>query len=390
MDLKKEIELNKKILIVLVLIGVITFSLYTSYALFQASVKLDNVVEIHTASELPGPTAVKVLKEKLGTPTYIIGVTNDNEYTTDANADIREYRFSGSIVKNYLYFNCDADVDASTARTKCELWRIIGIFKDENGDEHLKITKEGTIGGFPESYVIGGATYKIMSSDASHAYWNSSDSQGLKNDWATSGLQYWLNTKNDDQNTPGYLSKLKGNTENMIADMKYYLGTVTAETNGLAYINDTPKEAYANERDVEECVENTGESYDKSGCKVWSGNKATWTGKIGLMYPSDYGFSASSGDWDKSMKEFTTKSISWLNSATHPSYNEEYLISPSSYNNSYVTGWRSNYDVWGVSTKESMVYVRPCLYLKSDVTFLDGGEGTKTNPYILDASKYSS
>ena len=53
MDLKKEIALNKKILIILVLISVLTIGVNVSYSLFQASVKLDNVVEIHTAEEFP-------------------------------------------------------------------------------------------------------------------------------------------------------------------------------------------------------------------------------------------------------------------------------------------------------------------------------------------------
>ena len=50
LDLKREVNLNKKFILILVLVCVLTIGLYTSYAYFQISVIQNNVVVLQTAS----------------------------------------------------------------------------------------------------------------------------------------------------------------------------------------------------------------------------------------------------------------------------------------------------------------------------------------------------
>ena len=50
LDLKSEVNLNKKFILILVLVCVLTIGLYTSYAYFQITVIQNNVVVLQTAS----------------------------------------------------------------------------------------------------------------------------------------------------------------------------------------------------------------------------------------------------------------------------------------------------------------------------------------------------
>ena len=153
-----------------------------------------------------------VIKDTIGKAGGVIGVKADNSSTTNADDEVREYRYSGNDdIKNYIYFNCDADATEEDASSKCELWRIVGIFKDDKGAEHLKIVRNAIlIGIFPETYTISGTTYNIKgSSDNTNTFWNKNISGTENNDWTTAGLMYWLNTEEDEteeEANKGYLS----------------------------------------------------------------------------------------------------------------------------------------------------------------------------------------
>ena len=71
-DLKKEIEINKRVMIIVALLTVITIGMYSSYALFDFTVTKDNIVEIHTSSkmELPSVTPNKPLLSANMIPVY--------------------------------------------------------------------------------------------------------------------------------------------------------------------------------------------------------------------------------------------------------------------------------------------------------------------------------
>ena len=159
-------------------------------------------------------TGVETIKNTIGQPGGVIGVTNDGTSTTEESNNIREYRYSGVDVNNYVTFNEEA-------------WRIIGVFKDENNIEHLKIVRNEVLSDiFPDNYKINNINYKIKG-DNHNAYWyNNGDD---KNDWTTAGIQYWLNTEEDETETvtnKGYLSYLNDISIKMIENNKYYLGSV--------------------------------------------------------------------------------------------------------------------------------------------------------------------
>ena len=92
------------------------------------------------------------LKNTLGQSNGVIGVTTSNTKKTTESSDIREYRYSGSSVNNYIYFNCTSSTQSSS---NCETWRIIGVFKDENDEEEIKIVRNEVLNNvFPETYTV--------------------------------------------------------------------------------------------------------------------------------------------------------------------------------------------------------------------------------------------
>ena len=77
-----------------------------SYAYFEKNVKTGVKLKITTLDKMPSKYAVDTIKATLGSTGGAIGVTNDSEPVTNESDNIREYRYSGLDVNNYIYFNC--------------------------------------------------------------------------------------------------------------------------------------------------------------------------------------------------------------------------------------------------------------------------------------------
>ena len=116
------------------------------------------------------------------------------------------------------------------------------------------------------------------------------------------------------------------------------------------------------------------------GTTTYSGNALSWTGKVGLMYPSDYGYAAGNScatgtdlySYDSSCykKDWLCNSSGW-----------QWLMSPYS-------GY--SFRAWGVYSTGHVDYnsgvgtaglVSPVFYLTSDVN-ITGGTGTSSDPLI--------
>ncbi len=275
--------------------------------------------------------ATEMLKAKLGTDGLIGIPTTCSEEScepiTDKSADkstIREYRYSGETVNNYVYFNC-SDSTSEQNSSNCETWRIIGIFKDDSENEHMKIVRNSV--------------------SSSSMVWNSSNNPS----WTSSEVNTYLNGS--------YLTSLTSKAQNMIyEEAKWYLGKVTYEA--------TTVNLYTQERSTSD--------YNP------------WTGKIGLMYPSDYGYSVDSSYWTTKtgISGFTSTVVgtSWLYKTANPA--GEWFLSPSSYGSNYVALWGSSGRVYYYIAS---VYcgVRAAIYLKSTVQITGNNDGSLTAPYTL-------
>jgi len=326
---------------------------------------------------------VSAVKARYGTDTSLVAINTDGDLY-DGTGEIREYRYSGPTANNYVYFDTNGD----GVKDANEVWRVVGVFKDtvkdEEGnvvndaegnptyEEEVKLVRNTMLQSseMPTSYLINGTTYTIKS--VSYAYWNNVPSGTYpstnKNDWTTGGLQYYLNTEKDENETAnaGYLSYLTEEAKEQISPTTYYLGIVD-------YNVSTVKLSYNQERDA---------------TRLWSGNQASWDGLIGLMYTSDYGYSASNTYWETDMYGWNSaesdgvkaSTTSWLyQTANHSTY--EWLLSPSSYGAHTAMYWNSLGYVNDGNVGNNYG-VRPVLNLKSEAMAVTGA-GTSEDPFTV-------
>ena len=264
-----------------------------------------------------------------------------NLATDDADNNVR---YIGANPSNYVYFNC-SDYNNPTADT-CELWRVIGVFnnitKSDGSKENLvKIIRDESIG---------------------EIAWDDNN----VNDWSTATLQQNLNSGTY------YTTTLKNDTtRNAIEEVVWNLGgtgNFTSASNGLA------SHFYGNER----------------GTTVYSGRPTTWTGKIGLMYPSDYGYATGGGTTkDRAAclaKELFNWKVSDFSDCKENDYlldvnNLQWTLAPRLVNADavfFVDGGGSVY----INTAYTTFAVRPALFLNSNIQ-VDKGTGEKSNPYTF-------
>ena len=270
------------------------------------------------------------------------GVDGDNGiYYHDADlansAGDNSYRYAGANPNNYVCFGSDASTCPSD-----NLYRIIGVFGSEVKlikADYPTTSQTGTGGAYSNTYSgvgFSSGNYKGNQSLSSVGvyYWNP-----ISNIWSSSSLTTTnLNTNFLDSLGPEYSNKIASHT--------WYVGGHT--TNGA-----TPKEFY---------------NAESSG--------TTWSGKIGLMYVSDYGYAASNNYWRTNMNSYNSASGSnWMYMGLY-----EWTISRYSRYSDYAffvydTGYVYYY--YGINHA-----VRPSFYLNSDVTYVSG-DGSKNSPIIV-------
>ena len=266
-------------------------------------------------------------------------------------------RFIGADPNNYVSFNG-------------ELWRIIGVFNNiDNGsgtkETRIKIIRDEPIGKYSWDY----------------------DSTGsFHNDWATSTLMNLLNNgAYYNRTTESYYNAsttaiiVDFSTTGLTSDAKSMIGNAVWNLGGSSTDDDvTASMFYERER----------------GTTVYTGRPTTWTGQIGLMYPSDYGYATSGGSSTDRESCLNIDLYHWYKSSS-PSY-------PDCYNNDWL--YDSSNNQWTLTSDSSssravfIVYntgfvsfvntalaneaVSPALYLSSNV-IISGGTGSSSDPYQL-------
>ena len=267
-----------------------------------------------------------------------------NHPATAQTPALTDYRYIGDNPKNYVKFNCDEDGE------NCETWRIIGVFNSDDGTGHIrqrvKLIREK-----------GFNTKK---------QWNSTDI----NNWSSSSLNSFLN--DDYYNRTGDAASfgIKDFPRTMIYSNKYYLG-------GRKYDGTT---RYGT----------TDDMYDwERGTQVYNGNPTYYISNIGLIYPSDFYYIFSNGITDYCFNYpgscFSNLTYNWLflTNTTDNSGVKESIWTLSTINdNSYAALYvYSGGTLYSAHTNTNFL-VRPVLYLKHDVSIIDGN-GDLLNPYVL-------
>ena len=237
------------------------------------------------------------------------------------------YRYEGANPNNYIYM---------VKNGSNELWRIIGLFPDgTSGENVIRVRK------------VGYESAKYDSNKTNH--------------WPKTTLYTSLS------NTYS-LANYK-NTVNY----KMYLG---GASNTSSYTS-------ANLYDMERMLNSEGTAGATSQASYSS--TTTFTGSVGLMYPSDYGYAVLASNCARTIKPFNYDGTSacytnnWLYQG---SSTWQLLMSPNSSKASHAFGVVSDgyvdYAPYGVIVSGTF---SPVMALKSDVVVT--GTGTQSDPYVM-------
>ncbi len=340
-------------------------------------------------------------KESLANHVTSLSKTDTVNLATD-DVD-KNVRYIGAYPSNYVYFNC-SDYNNPTANT-CELWRIIGVFnnvtKGDGSQENLvKIIRADSLGDYFWDHKKNGV--------------GTSTTDYGSNDWSDSQLMMMLNPINYLKS--GYTNSsdiISSGSQQLYSKMgSYYNGTkgcfpaaiasgatfscIEVDFTSTGLKNDTTRNA------IEEVVWNLGGSstyndvtpsmfYERErGATVYTGRPTTWTGKIGLMYPSDYGYATSGGITKDRAACLAKELYNWDSSDFSDCKGNDYLYNSSLYQWTLAPLSAYAYYVFVVSrggivlndTAYNARAVRPALFLKSSI-LLDKGTGESSNPYTL-------
>ena len=322
------------------------------------------------------------------TPTAVEKITElaQTDTTNLATDDYGNTRYIGSNPNNYV--SIDGDI-----------WRIIGTMKDiddgtGNKSDRVKLIRASSIGSY---------SWDTSESSVNEGFgvneWSQADLMKLLNPGyeseSVSGSLYWNNqsgkcyySSNNGTTSCNFTSTgIKDKLKTLISDAVWNTGSQgtndwTSASGGLT------KHFYAYERSS-----NTGKICSSSDyCNDTVERTTTWTGKVGLMYPSDYGYATSGGDTTDRATCLNKELYNWDSSSVSDCKNNDWLynsssaqwtISPRAYSSRadrafYVTsGGYVDYDYAYIVNG-----VRPVVYLTSNVG-VQSGDGSSGNPFIF-------
>ena len=273
-------------------------------------------------------------------------------------------RYEGADPNNYI---CLDNKTSGTCSDSSLLFRIIGLFDEDTSNDGTTSNGSKKLLKVIDTNNYGGTDGKK---------WNSAGT----NNWSTASLKTELNGT--------YLTTLLGTSNvnsklsSAIANAKWYLGGA----NDPNYQTLTAEDIYTEERNTS---------------AIYSGNPSSIYAKVGLMYPSDYGYATVGGtttdksscpaiyNWSDTLYS-DCKNNDWLFTSQKSSWGSnknEWLLSPYSSNSwcaarLYMEGSVIFYGSYDVNSHSFAV--RPTFYLDSSILKIVGtGDGSSTNPYRI-------
>ena len=284
---------------------------------------------------------------------------------------VTDYRYYGPNPNNYICLDMKG---GSTCPDK-HLYRIIGsIYEEKENTNRIKLIKatpltDGTTKNFSWDYKVnnGSGSYDniwatITSGNYSNSLTSGSQLMKLLNSGAwwngTSGSYYNNSTTAKTVNFTNY--KLSDKAKSYITTSRYYLGGY----------NDAPT-----------LITNKMYGYERGKLRYNTDRPLYWEGKVGLMYPSDYGYAAGNSCVSgTNLYNYNEGCMNkdWL----YISNTSQWLMSPGSYGSFSV--FYVQYNVGRVHSDygEFALAVSPVFYLSSSAGISEG-DGTLDAPYIL-------
>ena len=302
--------------------------------------------------------------------------TDTTNLATDEAGDVR---YIGADPNNYV--SIDGDI-----------WRIIGTMKDiddgtGNKEDRVKLIRALSIGSY---------SWDTSERSVNNGYgvneWSQADLMKLLNPGYESetvgGSLYWNNQSGECYYSTGNSTTscnftstgIKDKLKTLISDAVWNTGSNGTNSSRLT------KDLYTYERS-----NNTGKICSSGTyCTDTVERTTTWTGKVGLMYPSDYGYATSGGSTtdrtaclNTNLNSSNSNSECYNNDWLFNSSSSQWTISPVAYSSNASYAYAVNYSGYVyASSAYSNIVVRPVVYLTSNVK-ISGGEGTSESPFSL-------
>ncbi|MBQ9071978.1 MAG: hypothetical protein IJY25_02345, partial [Bacilli bacterium] len=255
-------------------------------------------------------------------------------------------RYYGASPNNYI------DIGDRDSSGNIILWRIIGVFETKYATDSLPCNTDSNNDGHYDNCASEKLVKIIRDESIGKIAWDSNNGEN----WSIATLNTYLNTST-------YYQSLSVDVISKIETSLWNLGGYSTDTK--EYVN----AGYEIERET----------------NVYSGNPTEWVGKIGLMYPSDYGYATDLKKCNEILNNYGSSACmtnDWLYSSI-----SNWTLSPLSSSSGaafYISG--STGIVRNNSSKINNG-VRPVLYLKSDTVKLSGTgvyNSTTQDPYVVE------
>ena len=324
------------------------------------------------------------------------------EYTSDIY-----YGYWNSTSTSYVeYSSLEECTNSSSYNVNCEfgiakgtpiLWRIIGVMKDVddgtgNKEDRVKIIRSTSIGKY---------SWDTSDSSVNFSYgvneWSQADLMKLLNPGYESesvgGSLYWNNSSGNCYSEENNTTTSCDFTSTGIKDkLKNMIGNAVWNTGASIGSDQIASKFYTEERGTRNgkiCTRVSGGNL----CNDAIDRTTTWTGKIGLMYPSDYGYATSGGSGADRATCLNKELRNWKDSSVSDCPNNDWLFKNDS------TQWTLSpsasstyaYDVCDVHVSGSVygtdghsgLGVRPVGYLLPSVK-ISSGTGSESDPFVLE------
>lgn len=277
----------------------------------------------------------------------------------------QDYLFYGDNPKNYVYYNCKNNDDSST----CELWRIVGLYYNEETKEHnIKIVRNDSIGKYqfdtkePEKIIWTDSTlYKQLTGEDKEETTDEKESTKKKKEYEI----YTDKFKQSIETLESLDKEIKKETETLdskinLLTLSDYVYTSNCKINSVTKLTkDCIKKSWLNDIEMS---------------NSWT---LTYTQEIEIIEETEPEINEEENpEIEENNQELPEElEIEDTEEITDETVEEE----PQEIIVNYIYSVGENIEKNKITDK---LEVRPALYLKSRI-LLVAGEGTFENPYII-------
>ena len=397
----KKVKRNSIIVCAAVLIFAI---LYFSFARFESTQSFSLINGVGYIKPIPITSKMISLAANGATDLEYDGVDTLGELGTSDN----NLRYVGANPNNYIYFNCSTTEPTQMNDTTCEKWRIVGLMnnvEDESGNSasRVKITREP----FDTKYTFDSSDSSVNSGRGINQWGESTNQDGtpyegsdimreLNTDYlgnTTIGTDgKWYNGRNNEKTASMPERLLSSSAKDMVETVVWKVGSISIENGSYdsRWSQCSSLKVYNRERTEYNWVLYSDDNINRT---------TRWTGKISLIYASDYDYATSGGNAMNKNTCLNASSKNWLTTSDEnykDCFNNDWLRSSKTYYTlNMLDIYEGSHTVFALSSQgySNIAYsyetdnIRPSLYLKLNVA-ITSGNGTESNPYkiVIDTS----